>query len=60
MVYDFIADEMFQMATKIEENGARFYHRAAELQSDPQNREMLEKLGTMENLHKQTFEKIRY
>ena len=59
MAYDFNADEMFQMAIKIEENGARFYRRAAELQSDPSNREMLKKLEAMEKNHKNTFEKMR-
>jgi len=59
MAYEFNVDEMFEMAIRIEENGARFYRKAAQLQSDPLNREMLEKLETMENRHKQTFEKMR-
>jgi len=59
MAYDFNADEMFQIAIKIEENGARFYRRAAELQSDPSNREMLGKLEAMEKSHQNTFEKMR-
>ena len=59
MTYDFNVDEMFEMAIRIEENGARFYRQAAQLPSAPLNREMLEKLETMENRHKQTFEKMR-
>jgi rubrerythrin len=59
MTYNFNADEMFEMAIRIEENGARFYRKASKLQSDPQNREMLEKLEAMEKTHKLTFEKMR-
>jgi rubrerythrin len=59
MSYDFNADEAFEMAIRIEENGARFYRTASELRSDSQNREMLEKLSTMEDHHKLTFEQMR-
>ena len=59
MPYDFTADEIFAMAIQIEENGARFYRRAAELQSDAEQRSMLEKLAAMEVTHKSTFEKMR-
>ena len=38
MMYDFNAAEVFNVAVKIEENGAKFYRRAAELQSDPENK----------------------
>lgn len=59
MAYDFNAEEMFEMAIRIEENGARFYRKAAEGQSSAENREMLEKLAGMEDRHKQTFEKMK-
>ncbi|MFC1814867.1 rubrerythrin [Thermodesulfobacteriota bacterium] len=59
MAYFFNAEEIFEMAIRIEENGARFYRKAAGFQSDSQNREMLEKLATMEDHHKFTFEKMR-
>ena len=59
MRYDFNADEMFEMAIRIEENGARFYRKAAQLQSDAQNRDILEQLAGMEDGHKVTFEKMR-
>lgn len=59
MAYAFNAGEMFDLAIRIEENGSRFYRRAAQLQSDPQNRSMLEKLATMEDHHKSTFEKMK-
>lgn len=59
MPYDFNADEMFNVAIRIEENGARFYRRAAELQEDPANREVLEKLAAMEDRHRHTFETMK-
>jgi rubrerythrin len=59
MVYHFNADEIFEMAIRIEENGARFYRKAAGFQSDSNNREMLEKLAAMEDQHQFTFKKMR-
>ncbi|MEZ4551764.1 MAG: ferritin family protein [Desulfobacterales bacterium] len=58
MMYDFNAAEVFNVAVKIEENGAKFYRRAAELQSDPENKKFLEKLAAMEDTHKSTFTKM--
>jgi rubrerythrin len=59
MAYDFNADEMFEIAIRIEENGARFYRKAAELQSDTESKELLEQLANMEDGHKLTFEKMK-
>ena len=59
MAYDFNAEEMFNIAIRIEENGARFYRKAAEHQSDSNNREMLEKLAKMEDQHIAIFEKMK-
>lgn len=59
MRYDFNADEMLKIAIRIEENGARFYRKAAERQSELRNRETLEQLAGMEDTHKMTFEKMR-
>ena len=59
MSYDFNADEIFKVAIRIEENGAAFYRRAAEFQSDAENRTALEKLAAMEDTHKTTFEKMK-
>jgi rubrerythrin len=59
MVIGFNADEVFEMAIRIEENGAAFYRKAAGLQSDAENREFLEKLAVMEDGHKATFIEIR-
>lgn len=59
MGYDFNADEVFKLAIRIEENGARFYRKAAEFQSDAESREALEKLAAMEDVHQRTFEKMQ-
>ena len=59
MAYDFNADEMFEVAIRIEENGGRFYRKAAALQSDRKNKEILEKLASMEDHHRLTFEMMR-
>lgn len=58
MMYDFNAAEVFNVAVRIEENGAKFYRKAAELQSDPENKNFLEKLAAMEDTHKSTFKKM--
>lgn len=57
-MYDFNAAEIFKMAVKIEENGAAFYRRAAELQSDAGNKKLLTQLAVMEDGHKASFEKM--
>jgi rubrerythrin len=59
MAHDFNADEILDVAIRIEENGGRFYRKAAEFQSDKQNRKMLEKLASMEDHHKLTFEILK-
>ena len=59
MPYDFNANEIFEMAIRIEENGAAFYRKAASLQSDASNRAFLEKLATMEDHHKVVFKKMK-
>jgi rubrerythrin len=59
MAYDFNANEIFEMAIRIEENGARFYRKAAQSQLNEANRTALEKLASMEDHHKLTFESMR-
>ncbi len=59
MVYDFSANEIFDMAVRIEENGGRFYRKAASFQSDEESRTFLEKLAVMEDRHAQLFEKMQ-
>jgi len=59
MVTGFNADEILEMAIRIEENGALFYRKVAGLQSDAKNREFLENLAAMEDGHRQTFAEMR-
>ena len=59
MAYDFNANEVFEMAIRIEENGAAFYRKAAELQSDESNQDFLRKLAAMEDAHKVSFNEMQ-
>jgi rubrerythrin len=59
MVYDFTADDVFEMAEQLERNGADFYRRAAENVSDPKSKELLIGLAEMEDAHEKTFASIR-
>jgi len=53
------ADEILEMAIRIEANGRSFYLCAAELQSDDEMTSFFNKLAVMEEQHKKTFEKFR-
>lgn len=59
MAYDFNAEEVFEMAVRIEENGAAFYRKAAENLTDQSEIDFLETLARVEDLHKKTFEKMK-
>lgn len=59
MMYDFNADEIFEMAEQLERNGAVFYRDAAEGVSDIPAREMLLRLAEMEDEHGKTFAALR-
>lgn len=59
MAIGFNADEVLEVAIRIEEKGAAFYRKAAGLQSDVEDREFLEKLAAMEEGHKTTFAEMR-
>ena len=59
MKIKFNADEILSVAERIERNGARFYRRAASLQSNLAHQEMLNGLATMEEQHERTFAKMR-
>ncbi len=47
----FNADEVFDMAVRIETNGAEFYRKAASLQEDEENSNFLNGLARMEDRH---------
>ena len=59
MDYNFTADEIFEVAVRIEANGASFYRKAAANQSEDINRSFLEQLANMEDHHQSTFKKMR-
>jgi rubrerythrin len=55
----FTADEVFEIAEKLEQNGAQFYRDAAGKVTDPQERETLLRLAQMEDEHGKTFAELR-
>lgn len=55
----FNADEVFEIAINIEKNGAAFYRKAAQSQNEADNKDFLNKLAGMEDLHLKTFEEMR-
>jgi rubrerythrin len=59
MAIVFNADEIFEMAIRIENNGAAFYRKAAGLQSDTKNQKFLEGLANMEVQHQKIFTEMR-
>ena len=59
MVYDFTANDVFEMAEQLERNGAKFYRTAAENVSDPKYKELLIELAAMEDEHEKTFASLR-
>ena len=59
MAIVFNADEIFEMAIRIENNGAAFYRKAAGLQSDIKNQKFLEGLANMEVQHQKIFTEMR-
>ena len=59
MMYDFNADDIFEIAEQLERNGAKFYRTAAEAIDDPGPKAFLLKLAEMEDLHEKTFAEIR-
>ena len=59
MAIVFNADEVFEMAIRIENNGAEFYRKAAGFQSDSKNQKFLEGLANMEDQHRKIFSEMR-
>lgn len=60
MSINFNADEVLAMAERIEEDGAAFYRKAAELRSgDTDEAGFLQGLAEMEDKHKATFSAMR-
>ena len=59
MSITFNADEIFAMAIEIEQNGAKFYRKAAENAATEKIKEMLLGMATMEDGHEKGFKAIR-
>jgi rubrerythrin len=59
MALQFNADEIFSIAERIEENGARFYRRAAERLMEPDVSNLLTDLAASEDEHKRIFTAMR-
>jgi rubrerythrin len=59
MGVEFNAFEIFEIAEKIERNGAKFYRRAADLSDDSRNRNMFLQLAEWETAHELVFADMR-
>lgn len=59
MIYDFTADDVFEMAVQLERSGAKFYRDAAQHTDNPEHKKLLEKLAEMEVEHEKTFMNLR-
>ena len=51
--------EIFEIAEQIEQNGAEFYRRAADIFGDPENRKILLELADWEIKHKEFFAEMK-
>ena len=56
----FNALEIFEMAVKIERNGAKFYRKAAQGFEDPDTRNLLNDLAGMEDEHEKIFAQMQH
>ena len=59
MIYDMNADEIFEIAERIERNGAEFYRQAAGSISDASVRQLLLDFASMEDEHAKVFVSMR-
>ena len=59
MASEFNADDILEIAVKIEKNGAEFYRRASEKVEKEENRLFLLDLADMEDQHEATFLKMQ-
>jgi len=54
-MYDFNADDVFEMAEQLERNGGKFYRSAMEKVDDEENKKLLRMLAEMEAEHEKIF-----
>ena len=59
MMYDFTADDVFEMAEQLERNGDQFYREAAKNTDNPEYKKLLVGLAEMEVQHEKTFVDLR-
>lgn len=59
MIYDFNADDVFEMAVQLERNGDQFYREAAQNTDNPEYKKLLVGLADMEVQHEKTFVNLR-
>jgi rubrerythrin len=59
MIYDFTADDVFEMAEQLERNGHQFYREAAQNTDNPGYKKLLVGLAEMEVQHEKTFVDLR-
>lgn len=59
MMYDFTADDVFEMAEQLERNGDQFYREAAKNTDNPEYKKLLVGLAEMEVQHEKTFADLR-
>lgn len=59
MMYDFNADEIFEMAEQLERNGANFYRSTAKAVKDSKTAALLVQLAEMEDEHEKIFARMR-
>ena len=59
MIYDFNADDIFEMAEQMERNGIKFYTTAAESVSDDEAKSLLLEFADMEKEHEKIFSEMR-
>ena len=59
MRYDFNADDVFEMAERLERNGAKFYQDSAASVQGKEAKQLLVKLANMELDHEKTFKQMR-
>lgn len=59
MAIKFNADEVLEMAVKIEQNGAAYYRKASELKKGTSETGFLENLAGMEDEHQKVFSNMR-
>lgn len=58
-MYDFSADDIFEIAEQMERNGGTFYRNAAEAVSEDSAKKLLLELAAMEDDHEKTFADMR-